>query len=77
MPELLHVHHDYYLHEVSHMQTVGGRVETDVELYFLVSEKFSYLVLIGRLLDEASFFKYVVGVIEFAHVVRYKIKFHW
>ena len=76
MSELLHVHHDDDLHEMSDMQAVCRRVKTDVELDLFVLQQLADLVLIRGLLDKASFFEHIVSIVKMAHAVRYKIKFH-
>ena len=77
MTELLHIHHNYNLHEVSHMEAVSRRVKSDVELYFFLLQKLTHLVLVSALLYKASFLQNVVNIVVFTYVIRYKIKIHF
>ena len=61
---------------MSYMKAVGSRVESYVKFDLFILQKFSYLFLIGRLLNKSSLFKYIIDVVKLADIVRYKIKFH-
>ena len=74
--EFLHIHHYYDLHEMSHVQAVGCRVESYIKLYFFVLQELTNFFFVGGLLYKTSFFQHIVNIIKFADVIRYKIEFH-
>ncbi|MPN07831.1 hypothetical protein SDC9_155103 [bioreactor metagenome] len=47
----LHMHHDDDLHKMTYMETVRGRVETDIKGDLFLPQQLADLLFMGRLLD--------------------------
>ena len=72
MTVLLHVHHGDHRNEVSDVQAVCCRVESDVEFDFLISEQFSELLRIRALRNQSSLYENIVYVCVLAYIIRDK-----
>ncbi|MPN41815.1 hypothetical protein SDC9_189370 [bioreactor metagenome] len=73
MSVFLHIHHDYDLHEMPHVQRVCSRIKSYVELYFFPAKHTAYLFFLGALLDEASFLQHIKNITMFAYIISDKI----
>ena len=67
--ELLHIHHNDNLHEVTHMETVGSGVESDIELNLLPAQELPDSLLVSCLLYESPFLQNVIHVVMFTYVI--------
>ena len=77
MSELLHIHHDDDLHEVTHVEAVCRRIESNIELDFLVLKKFSDLLLISRLFYKTSLLQNIIYIVKLADIIRNEIEIHF
>ena len=72
MAVLLHVHHCDHRDEVTDVQAVCCRVESDVEFDLLISEQLSELLRIRALCNKSSLYENVVYVGVLTYIIRDK-----